>query len=476
VVSLVILFLLLPLFLPVTGSFVLWIGPYLHLALNWDLWRYIFYGLLVFNTVSVLVWSYYYMDSCLEYRYFLSCLLTFIFSIIIILVAGNLILFFIGWDLLGFSSLWLVVQYRSRVSLLGGLLTGLSNRLGDCFFFLALSSSLVFSGTSSSLLLLFIFTSMTKSALLPFSAWLPLAMCAPTPVSALVHSSTLVTAGLLLLLRINLSHSTALSFLGLLTLLVGSFGSLVSMDLKKIVALSTLSHLGLMFAFLGLGSTNICFLHLICHGFVKACIFLCVGTIIHSSFGSQELRSCSGLASSHPIVLLSLLIASGSLSGLFFITCFASKHFFLLSLHNTNTPFFICFLIYVGLVLSVAYSWRLFFSLYQSSHSNTLCRSGYTGVSLLPCIFLALLSIIAGPLLANILVLDFRCISLLDGLASCFILGSGLFVGSLYCELGPTSFSPPFSILTYLSYSLLRSLPACSLIKNTELTPISPLF
>lgn len=138
------------------------------------------------------------------------------------------------------------MYYRRRSSLLGGLLVGLTNRLGDVTFFLSLSASFYFQSLTPSIIFFVLVTSITKSALLPFSAWLPIAMSAPTPVSALVHSSTLVTAGLWLLIRLNLYLSPFVSLLGLLTLVVASLGSLFAVDLKKIVALSTLSHLGLM--------------------------------------------------------------------------------------------------------------------------------------------------------------------------------------------------------------------------------------
>merc|ERR1712212_453454 len=133
-----------PLLFLAPGTNELSLGPFLSIVIASDGWRFIFLCLLLLNTAAVLLWSYYYMDSCLEYRNFISCLLTFLFAILLVVVAGNISLFLIGWDLLGFSSLWLVVFYRSRASLLAGLLVGLTNRLGDVFFFLSLSASFYF--------------------------------------------------------------------------------------------------------------------------------------------------------------------------------------------------------------------------------------------------------------------------------------------------------------------------------------------
>jgi len=144
------------------------------------------------------------MDREARYKLFISLLFSFLFSMFLLVFSADLLSLFVAWDLLGFSSLFLVIFYRSRSSLGGGLLTGITNRFGDVFF-LGLFG---LSGTSArtvnfSLALLLLFVSITKSAQVPFSSWLPAAILAPTPVSALVHSSTLVTAGVYLLFRFS---------------------------------------------------------------------------------------------------------------------------------------------------------------------------------------------------------------------------------------------------------------------------------
>lgn len=146
----------------------------------------------------------------------------------------------------------------------------------------------------------------TKRAQVPFSAWLPAAMAAPTPVSALVHSSTLVTAGVYVLFRYFLVVQGLVEFLliasSICTLLIAGLGASFESDLKKIVALSTLRQLGVMLFRLSLGLADICFFHLITHAYFKALIFLCVGTIIYISCGVQDYRIIGGFWYKMPVV------------------------------------------------------------------------------------------------------------------------------------------------------------------------------
>lgn len=200
---------------------------------------------------------------------------------------------------MGFTSLFLVFYYRRRASLSGGLLTGAINRLGDCLFLVLLSLSLLTGGRYTSLIYyLIILIAITKSAQVPFSSWLPAAMVAPTPVSALVHSSTLVTAGVYLLYRFLSFEAGSLLFIGSFTMLTGSTAAALEVDIKRIVAYSTLSQLGVMVISLGIGSRGLCFLHLNLHAMFKALLFISVGILIHSCYGSQESRSLFSFSSS----------------------------------------------------------------------------------------------------------------------------------------------------------------------------------
>jgi NADH-ubiquinone oxidoreductase chain 5 len=220
--------------------------------------------------------------------------LLFLSSMLGLVLSGRLTILLLSWDLLGFSSLFLVFYYRSRASLVGGILTGSINRLGDCSFLILFGVGSC-SGNSfcfSSFCLL-ILIAITKSAQVPFSSWLPAAIVAPTPVSALVHSSTLVTAGVYLLYRFLPCSSLALFYFGIFTILTGGIRALLETDVKRVIAYSTLSQLGLIILSLGLNFRGLCFLHLILHAIFKALLFMSVGVLIHSCFGSQESRSFS---------------------------------------------------------------------------------------------------------------------------------------------------------------------------------------
>jgi len=232
-----------------------------------------------------------------------------------------LLCLFVAWDLLGFTSFFLVIFYRSRASIAGGLLTGLTNRLGDVFLlaFFGLSTLCERTGFCWFALLLLL-VSFTKSAQVPFSAWLPAAMLAPTPVSALVHSSTLVTSGVYLLYRYLPSGFGSLLSVGVFTTLVAGSAALFEADVKKIVAFSTMRQLGVILRSLGLGERSACFAHLNTHASFKALTFLVVGTLFHSLFGSQESRVTGHLPSISPFLLLVLSVALASMCGLVFLS------------------------------------------------------------------------------------------------------------------------------------------------------------
>jgi NADH-ubiquinone oxidoreductase chain 5 len=312
-------------------------------------------------STSVLIWSYFYTYSFTNFRLLASLLFTFVLSMLLLVLAADLLTLLVAWDLLGFTSLFLVYFYRSRSSVRGGLLTGLSNRLGDVFF-LGLVGSCGLFGVNSSFTccILIILVRFTKSAQVPFSAWLPAAMLAPTPVSALVHSSTLVTAGVYLLYRYAFSFSRFLVWSGLITILVSGYTATLETDIKKIVALSTLSHLGLIVFRLGLGFRRLAFLHLNIHATFKALLFLCAGSVIHASFGSQESRVSLVLVSSSPLLLCLFNVSLCSLCGVFFLSGWASKEGILLVLFNSFSSSLTLFLFYLGLMLTVCYRIRLF--------------------------------------------------------------------------------------------------------------------
>jgi NADH-ubiquinone oxidoreductase chain 5 len=183
-------------------------------------------------------------------------------------------------------------------------------------------------------------------------------MAAPTPVSALVHSSTLVTAGVYMLIRFNQNNpSVYLVILGIVTSILSGINACNGFDFKKLVALSTLSQIGLMFISLGLGLFKLAFVHLVAHGLVKALLFLSAGTVIHQTRSNQDLRVISGIIIKFPITGTCILLTSLILSGLPFGICFFSKETILNQ--NFLKRLWILITIYIAAVLTINYSLRL---------------------------------------------------------------------------------------------------------------------
>lgn len=290
--------------------------------------------------ISSLIFFYrlYYMDRTKKSKMFTWLLLLFIFAMCFLLLSRNILRLFVGWDGLGISSYCLVIYYLNWKSQNRGQLTILSNRVGDLFLLVLLGLSLVENWTcqfSSRLgwkaisLTLLIFLAFTKRAQFPFSSWLPAAMAAPTPISSLVHSSTLVAAGVILILLyldyLPLFFSWVLLASGLVTIFYSGVFSLVETDLKKLVALSTLNQLAFIIVSLRLGLKILSYFHLVTHAFFKSLLFINVGGILHLSFRVQDFRQHSNGGYYSPLILFSTILRLISLIGLVFSTGFFSK-------------------------------------------------------------------------------------------------------------------------------------------------------
>nr|YP_009407594.1 NADH dehydrogenase subunit 5 [Modiolus philippinarum]ASB29978.1 NADH dehydrogenase subunit 5 [Modiolus philippinarum] len=329
---------------------------------------------------SVMNYCDWYMNDEVFFKRFVYLVGVFVLSMLLLVFIPNMICLLIGWDGLGISSFLLVVFYQNSKSLTAGMLTALVNRIGDV---LLLVSIMVFSCEGSwlvylnksiyetpSLPLIMILASITKSAQMPFSAWLPAAMAAPTPVSSLVHSSTLVTAGVYLLLRSKYvflggdESLFVLKILSCMTLLMAGSCAMMETDLKKVVALSTLSQLSVMLFSLSVGAFSIAFFHLVSHAFFKALLFLCAGVAIHSNKKTQDIRLLGLNWESLPVTMSCFMIAVMALCGTPFFSGFYSKDMvFEVSLLGGES---ICvyFFLFVGFFLTSAYSIRLVSSLF----------------------------------------------------------------------------------------------------------------
>jgi NADH-ubiquinone oxidoreductase chain 5 len=222
------------------------------------------------------------------------------------------------------------------------------------------------------LIFIILLAAIRKRAQIPFSTWLPMAIAAPTPVSALVHSSTLVTAGVYLIIRFNkflLGRGIGiyLFYLSVLTIFIAGIMANVENDLKKIIALSTLSQLGLIIIILRIGFNIIAFYHLLTHAIFKSMLFMCAGIIIHSIRNNQDIRLLGNLNEIAPFTIIRFYISNLALCGIPFISGFYSKDLIMELVYNFKINLYILIFIVISLILTVSYSFRLFYYLFFSN-------------------------------------------------------------------------------------------------------------
>nr|ADF65625.1 NADH dehydrogenase subunit 5 [Vietnamella dabieshanensis] len=338
----------------------------------------LFMGLVLFISSLVIYYSEEYMSGDYNMNRFILLVLMFVLSMMFLIISPNLISILLGWDGLGLVSYCLVIYYQNVKSYNAGMLTALSNRVGDVALLMAIAWMLNFGSFNYIFYLasmkdkmemmiigsLVILAAMTKSAQIPFSAWLPAAMAAPTPVSALVHSSTLVTAGVYLLIRFSpllegsIMNKILLLIAGL-TMFMAGLGANFEFDLKKIIALSTLSQLGLMMSILAMGLPKLAYFHLLTHAMFKALLFMCAGAIIHNMKDSQDIRNMGNLVTGMPYTTGCLNVANMALCGFPFLAGFYSKDLILevASLSSINMLSYWLYFISTG--LTMCYTLRL---------------------------------------------------------------------------------------------------------------------
>nr|ASY98537.1 NADH dehydrogenase subunit 5 [Prohierodula sp. JZ-2017] len=327
----------------------------------------------------VILYSEDYMMGDITLNRFIFLVLMFVLSMMFLIISPNLISILLGWDGLGLVSYCLVIYYQNVKSYNAGMLTALSNRVGDVALLMAIAWMLNFGSWNYIYYLdcmmnncelglisfLVVLAGMTKSAQIPFSAWLPAAMAAPTPVSALVHSSTLVTAGVYLLIRFSKAFPDWLmSFLlviSVLTMFMSGLGANFEYDLKKIIALSTLSQLGLMMSILSLGFSDLAFFHLLTHALFKALLFMCAGMVIHNVKNFQDIRFMGNLSLFMPLTSACFMVSNFALCGMPFLAGFYSKDMILEVVSMSNLNMFMYFLYFFSTGLTVCYSFRLFY-------------------------------------------------------------------------------------------------------------------
>nr|YP_010222557.1 NADH dehydrogenase subunit 5 [Glaucias dorsalis]UCC46007.1 NADH dehydrogenase subunit 5 [Glaucias dorsalis] len=373
-------------------------------------------GVLIISSMVILYSSSYMLSDIFSVR-FLFLVLLFVLSMMFLIISPNLISILLGWDGLGLVSYCLVIYYQNYKSYNAGMLTILSNRIGDVSILIGIAWLFNVGGwnfvyylnfldpfISFWLVNLMILAAFTSSAQIPFSSWLPAAMAAPTPVSALVHSSTLVTAGVYLLIRFSdLLYSFNLSLfllISCLTMFMSGLAANFEYDLKKIIALSTLSQLGLMMSVLFMGYSLCAYYHMLTHAFFKALMFLCAGLIIHCMNDSQDIRHMGNLINYLPFTCSCFCISNLSLCGFPFLSGFYSKDMVLEYLTYNYNNLYIFILFYLSVGLTVCYSLRLIYFCFKgSSGLGVVLNYGEDKVMTLSMILLTLLSIFSGSFL-----------------------------------------------------------------------------
>nr|ASA39496.1 NADH dehydrogenase subunit 5 [Typhlatya sp. JR2016] len=363
----------------------------LEMTLILDWMSTLFLSFVTLISAMVMFYSGSYMAEDLNKDRFFYLVLGFVASMVFLIISPNLVSLLLGWDGLGLVSYVLVIYYQNEKSGAAGMLTALSNRIGDVAILISIalmfdtgSWGFVFYSESgalsdtSGLISLIVLAGMTKSAQIPFSAWLPAAMAAPTPVSALVHSSTLVTAGVYLLIRFSPALSgwsqSFLFVLAGLTMFMAGLGANFETDLKKIIALSTLSQLGVMMYILSMGYCKLAFFHLLTHALFKALLFMCAGSVIHSVGGGQDIRSMGGLINFMPLSTTMMNLANLALCGTPFLAGFYSKDLILEVAFLSPLNEFCFWLLVLGTGLTVCYTFRLIY--YTMSGDFNLACSG----------------------------------------------------------------------------------------------------
>ncbi len=369
-----------------------------------------------------------YMKEDENFHKFFAYLNLFVFFMMVLVTGSNLLMMFIGWEGVGLCSYLLIGFWHKNQEYNNAAKKAfIMNRVGDLGFligtfiviylfntidFVELREQSQFGITASMLPLLggatfALFIAATgKSAQIPLYTWLPDAMAGPTPVSALIHAATMVTAGIFMITRLNFLFDLTpyvqnmIAVIGALTALLAASIGLVQNDIKKVLAYSTVSQLGLMFLALGLGAYEVAVFHVITHAFFKACLFLGSGSVIHAVGGEQDMRHMGGLKGVMKITYVTFLISSLAISGIPPFAGFFSKDEILLTAFHNNI---ILYLIgSLASVMTAFYMFRLvyltFFNQFRGTEEQKHHLHESPSSMTLPLIVLAVLAIVGGAI------------------------------------------------------------------------------
>ena len=372
--------------------------------------------------------SYMHHESKDHFARYFSYLNLFVFSMLLLVMGGNFVILFIGWEGVGLCSYLLIgywfknteYNYAARKAFV-------MNRIGDLAFLIAIFMIIAKVGSvnfgdvfspeglqklapSATIITLLLFVGATgKSAQIPLFTWLPDAMAGPTPVSALIHAATMVTAGIYMIARSNLLYSLSevtqnvVAYIGLATALLAATIALKQNDIKKVLAYSTVSQLGYMFLALGVGAYTAAVFHVMTHAFFKALLFLGSGSVIHAMSGEQDIRKMGGLSKKLKITFFTFLIGCLAITGIPPFSGFFSKDAILLAAFEHDEKGKILILYSISLftaLLTTYYMFRLLFITFTGKFRGTKEQEHHLHESpalmTIPLIVLAILAAIGG--------------------------------------------------------------------------------
>ncbi len=462
-------------------------------------WGFNFDSLTVSMLIPVLivsslvhVYSIGYMSHDPHNQRFFSYLSLFTFMMITLVTANNFLLMFVGWEGVGICSYLLVSFWFTRIAANQSSMSAfLTNRVGDCFLTIGMFAILwsfgnidyytVFSlspylneNVITIIGICLLIGAMAKSSQIGLHVWLPMAMEGPTPVSALIHAATMVTAGVYLLMRTSplIEYSSTVLILclwvGAITTVFSSLIGLFQQDIKKVIAYSTMSQLGMMVIAVGLSSYNIALFHLVNHAFYKGLLFLGAGAVIHAVADNQDFRKYGGLIAYLPLTYSVMLIASLSLVAIPFMTGFYSKDFILESAYGQYhlSSIIVYFIATIGAMFTTLYSIKVLYLTFLTNPNGSLInyKQGHSAHDAdifmsIPLIILAVFSIFFGYLTKDIFL----------GLGSGFFSDNGLFIHPSHEIMLDTEFAVPV-LFKLLPFFLTISLSLLSII-FTEFYP-----